>query len=176
MAEAKQAGNGVGHDHDGRLQRDFVEMKQINETLQKRNETLQQRNAALEAQLQVLLYYHYLVLCYCIIGNHDIYCTNGGHRSACASKQTCRCWYSMDPKVLVVDWNLVYWHAIRWAEGRWGARHGGGWEWRWAVGYGCAHDGRYAKELYVEKSALGSKEWLDVDQSLSRVEGLGFRV
>jgi len=62
MAEAKQAGNGVGHDHNGRLQRDFAEMKQMNETLQQRNETLQQRNAALEAQLQVLLYYHYLVL------------------------------------------------------------------------------------------------------------------
>jgi hypothetical protein len=72
MAEAKQAGNGVGHDHNGRLQRDFAEMKQMNETLQERNETLQQRNAALEAQLQVLLYYHYLVLYCYIIRNNNI--------------------------------------------------------------------------------------------------------
>ncbi len=57
MAEAKQAANGVGHDHNGRLQRDFAEMKQMNETLQQRNEMLQQRNAALEAQLQVILYF-----------------------------------------------------------------------------------------------------------------------
>jgi len=47
MAEAKQAVNGVGHDHNDALQRDFAELKHM--TVQ-----LQQRNAALEAQLQVL--------------------------------------------------------------------------------------------------------------------------